>query len=192
MASYDSAALLGTGENSWTVRNLTRGKVTKGSALAKARMAYLRSLRGKNKKTSGKGILSGLVKLPYKIYKHFKEKKERKRTQQTLDALQEQIKKLQQQQTATKGSGVWEGIMPETSPFIKHNYHLKEPLDFPWRKRGNPMTRQKYRDLMSGGAIISGNIPFYEWWKNGITGGPAGTQRLREKKLRMLTGLPDY
>lgn len=181
MASYDSAALLGTGENSWTVRKLTRGKVSKGSAIAKARMAYLRSLRGKNKKTSGKGILSGLVKLPYKIYKHFKQKKERKRTQQSLDALQEQVKKLQQQQATTKGSGPWEGIKApwegiERPRIEKHNYHQKP----------------KYPDLMSGGAVISGNIPFYEWWKNGITGGPAGTQRLREKKLRMLTGLPDY
>ena len=174
MASYDSAALLGTGENSWTVRKLTRGKVTKGSALAKARMAYLRSLRGKNKKTSGKGILSGLVKLPYKIYKHFKQKKERKRTQQSLDTMSEQIKKLQQQLSAKSGgSGMINDLIRKSIPKRVQRQH-------------------NYQDLVSGGAIISGNIPFYEWWKNGITGGPAGTQRLREKKLRMLTGLPDY
>lgn len=58
-----------TSANSAAIRG--SGKLVKGSAEAKARMAYLRSLRKTRTRTRtrGSGLISGIVKTPYKMAK---------------------------------------------------------------------------------------------------------------------------
>lgn len=57
-ANYSSAALAGTGRLK-SISLLLRAKTPKGSAAAKAKMAYLRSLR-RRRRTSGGAIRGGI------------------------------------------------------------------------------------------------------------------------------------